>query len=489
MTKKAIAIIMTVLLSLSMITIAFAAGTPTITVSSAAAEPGETVTLNVALSNNPGINTFSLAFDYDTSKLNLTSVELADGISGQFAYGKKAVWLNSKDSTVNGNYLVATFEVLENATAGDARVAVTYGAGEISNYDEEDVDFELVSGKVTVISDVSADGTIEVGTATAVPGTTVTVPVSITKNPGINTFSLGFDYDTTKLELVDVAINETPGGQFAYGKKAVWLSGKDTTYTGEILTLTFKVKESVADGDVPVDVTCTVGEISNYDEEDLIFDLVAGKVTVKTTVGEDAPQIAFESVRVTAGQEVKVDLSLKNNPGIAGLAISLIYDSNYLTLKDIENKGLFSGFTSGKQLAFDESKNVTQDGAIATLVVETAENIPVGEYEIGAIVRSCTNIDIEDVDLAVNNGVIAIVDFMYGDANGDELIDMKDVVLLRKYIVNFDYDTQTSDVKVSLGADANGDELIDMKDVVLLRKYIVNFDYDLGSSSVVLGPQ
>ena len=91
--------------------------------------------------------------------------------------------------------------------------------------------------------------------------------------------------------------------------------------------------------------------------------------------------------------------------------------------------------------------------------------------------------------MAAQNGIVSIVDYMYGDANGDALIDMKDVVLLRKYIANYDYDTMTSDIIVDVGADANGDSTIDMKDVVLLRKYIANYDYDTGTSSIVLGPQ
>ena len=80
-------------------------------------------------------------------------------------------------------------------------------------------------------------------------------------------------------------------------------------------------------------------------------------------------------------------------------------------------------------------------------------------------------------------------EILYGDTNGDGSIDMKDVVLLRKYMANYDYDTESSSEVVEPGADANGDGSIDMKDVVLLRKYLANYDYDTNSSSVVLGPQ
>ena len=74
-----------------------------------------------------------------------------------------------------------------------------------------------------------------------------------------------------------------------------------------------------------------------------------------------------------------------------------------------------------------------------------------------------------------------------GDANGDGAVNIKDVILIRQYIVNFDYDTETSTVSVGLGAYANTDGGIDIKDVILIRQYIVNFDYDTQTSSVTLG--
>ena len=37
--------------------------------------------------------------------------------------------------------------------------------------------------------------------------------------------------------------------------------------------------------------------------------------------------------------------------------------------------------------------------------------------------------------------------------------------------------------------DANGDGQINMEDVILLRQYIANYNYETGSSTVILGPQ
>lgn len=149
-------------------TVTAGAQSPTISVSSASAKPGDTVELKVSVSGNPGINTFTLGFEYDTGRLTLQKVTVSDALGGQFTYAKKAVWLNSNDSTYNGDILTLTFKVNDNASAGNAAVKVTYSAGDISNYNEDDVNFEIVPGAVTVtgassgnLGDVDLNGKID----------------------------------------------------------------------------------------------------------------------------------------------------------------------------------------------------------------------------------------------------------------------------------------------------------------------------------------
>lgn len=63
----------------------------------------------------------------------------------------------------------------------------------------------------------------------------------------------------------------------------------------------------------------------------------------------------------------------------------------------------------------------------------------------------------------------------YGDANGDDTIDIGDVIVLAQYLV--DDSTEIAD-----GADANGDGVIDISDVILLAQYLVD-------EGTILGPQ
>ena len=68
---------------------------------------------------------------------------------------------------------------------------------------------------------------------------------------------------------------------------------------------------------------------------------------------------------------------------------------------------------------------------------------------------------------------------MYGDVNGDSDINMKDVLLLRKYISKMDVTIDP------VAADVNGDGDINMKDVLLIRKFIAGWDVLLDGGKTV----
>ncbi len=166
-----------------------------------------------------------------------------------------------------------------------------------------------------------------------------------------------------------------------------------------------------------------------------------------------------------------------------------------------------TSFIAGGALATPEKVEITVDsteggtvtgageyefGASVTLTATPADGyVFEGWYENGELVSSSKVLTFTaQADRQLTAKFAAeVVEFIYGDANGDGEINMDDVILLRKYITKFDYDTNTSGENVEAGADANGDGKINMKDVILLRQYIANYDYETGSSSVVLGPK
>ena len=214
--------------------------------------------------------------------------------------------------------------------------------------------------------------------------------------------------------------------------------------------------------------------------------------TVTLTVAE---------VSAAPGSEVSVDITLSNNTGLAALKIDVSYDS-VLTLIGVEFNSAMSEmmtapqpYTNPQPIAMiSPLEDTTANGVFATLtfkVSETAEagykaSVSISYDPEDAFDGTFTNVDLNIINGSVSDPASAV---LYGDANGDGAINGKDVMVLRKYMANFDYDTGTSTVDISAGADANGDGIVNGKDVMIMRKYMANFDYDTGTSTVVLGPQ
>lgn len=205
-------------------------------------------------------------------------------------------------------------------------------------------------------------------------------------------------------------------------------------------------------------------------------------------VDENAPQLVLESKQVTKGKEFTVAVQFKNNPGFSYLEVTPIIAPE-LTLVKVTNGNLAADFTKGKQYVWVGDGDVTADGLLMTFTFSVADSVAFGTYQVDFNVRTCANYDEEVLELAVVKADIEVIDCAYGDINGDGAIDGLDVIRLKKYLANYDYETESSDVEISAGADANGDGVIDGLDVIRLKKYLANYDYETGESTVVLGPQ
>lgn len=171
-----------------------AADEPTMTVSTASAERGQTASVDVVVSGNPGMNAAVLKPVYDTAALELVSMEFNDiDFRGNVEYGVKAVWATSADNSANGKFLTLNFKVLDEAKAGKTEVTLEnvdgyLKTGSVSNRAEESINYKVVAGAVNVI-DPNVP-MMNVSTVYGLPGDTVTVSVSLVNNPGIRAAAL-----------------------------------------------------------------------------------------------------------------------------------------------------------------------------------------------------------------------------------------------------------------------------------------------------------
>ncbi len=163
--KKTAAVIMAAALAVSSLPMAMAADdTPTISASSGEVTPGDTVEVEISLSNNPGIVGLKLTCNYDSRFFKLVKVNDA-GVLGSKSHKPIAevenggpytlMWFNptrKDDYTVDDVIVTLTFEVASNAPSGDHDIDISYDYSkkEAINADMSPVYFEIEDAVVAV---------------------------------------------------------------------------------------------------------------------------------------------------------------------------------------------------------------------------------------------------------------------------------------------------------------------------------------------------
>ncbi|MCC8073756.1 MAG: dockerin type I domain-containing protein [Clostridiales bacterium] len=162
MNKKLSSVFIAIILILSAFCGVFVASAdekPTFTLDTVEASVGETASVCLRVSNNPGITAFRVVITFDTSAIELTDVEFGDAASGYFTgtsqnYGSPysvSGFSAVEDISTNGILVTYTFKVLT-SVEGSYSINLTYDSDDVFNLEGDSVDFEAVNGSVTVLS-------------------------------------------------------------------------------------------------------------------------------------------------------------------------------------------------------------------------------------------------------------------------------------------------------------------------------------------------
>ena len=257
----------------------------TFTIASATGEPGDTVTIPVTISGNPGFAAAIGQFSFDKTALTFVSAKLASGIVGNSNSTEKGFSLSfGSDYTGNGVFLNLTFTVNAGASAGTYPVGITFGDGDVSNYNEDDVEWTVSAGSVTVNV---KEPIMTVGAVSGTVGETVLVPVTIENNPGFSAAILTPVFDETALSFAGATLAPGVGGNINAETKISWVNGSDFEGDGLFITLKFVVLDGAVEGtEYPVSISYPAGNVSNYNEDDVSFAITPGSVTVLSHVHE-----------------------------------------------------------------------------------------------------------------------------------------------------------------------------------------------------------
>lgn len=277
----------------------------------------------------------------------------------------------------------------------------------------------------------------------------------------------------TTITVTNIAVKTMP-------KKTAYLVGDQLDTTGLTLTVTKSngTTETVTDG-----FTCTPTTLKTAGTQIITITYGGKSATFNVAVSEsaNAPRMVVSRSMARAGEKVDVTLSVANNPGIIAASVNLNYDKAVLRLVGVKNGVLFdnNAFAPGKDytvipytVIWEDglaSQNYVSDGVLATFTFEVLADAPTGVTPITLCYtkNSTFNVDLDEVGFAITSGSVEVLDRTPGDINSDGVVDLKDVVLLRRFLSG-GWDVTINEAN----ADVNGDRTIDLKDTVILRRYL-----------------
>lgn len=210
------------------------------------------------------------------------------------------------------------------------------------------------------------------------------------------------------------------------------------------------------------------------------------------------PMVSVENSWGQPGSIIDVNVSIKNNPGIATTKLSFTF-SDELTLIGYKNGAAFSelSITAPAELKNGEmhgSANFTwyaadideiKDGTVLTLKFRISEDSVLNKDCLVSVTAGSSALkDRTKVNIKTENGYATIIDYVPGDVDMSGEVDMIDVLVLCQYIVDdlkFNpkgYDiapSSMSDKEIQNTIDLSGED-INLADVTRIDEDATNVD-------------
>ena len=372
--------LMSVLLALTMIfsllpTYALASESMQVTIGGGTVKAGETVTVDISVTNNPGFANMSFYIEYDKNRLRL------EEITGGTLFGDVTANVNNgfinaaKTNDVSGNGTIATltFRALSSATSGETTISLKEDPnadGTFVNVNEESLVYNTVPGTITVNGSTAdrtvkfMNGTAEAATATVANGGTLSsipdAPAAADGQSFLGWYAVsGTDY------LLD-NVEETITGTEASTQTAITA---DTTYQA-----IWANSGMIAAGYMTTNGTTSITGISQSgDLQTLVTNCNGG--TVKLLQNVILPNNTYLSV--ASGNTLTLDLNGKTlsgngsvtQPGYFYVYKGVIDNAGTLSLvsTDVKKGTIFLNDQDGRMTERDDVAIIKNNGSMPLL--------------------------------------------------------------------------------------------------------------------------
>ena len=313
---------------------------------------------------------------------------------------------------------------------------------------------------------------------------TVTVELSIANNPGIAGLQMSLNYDSG-IELIKVDKGSALNGLDITTSKTlkspvnIGLDGLDSdSSNGVFAVLTFTVPN--VENVYSIEADIKPDGMYDFDLNDVPFTVNNGFIKVETKnpdVGEDDEDDEIDDVvcvsveKVVANKDemantVSVELSIKNNPGIAGIQMKVDY-SNGIELTQVDKGPALSNLdlttsknlTSPVNIGLDGLDEDSTNGVFAVLTFTVPKTVDAYSIEVSIEPDGMYDFDLNNVPFVINNGYIS-VDTAIPDVDNDSEITPNDIIVTAGKIAG----VSSSDNNV-MNADFDNDNRITTKDL------------------------
>ena len=121
--------------------------------------------------------------------------------------------------------------------------------------------------------------------------------------------------------------------------------------------------------------------------------------------------IVLENTHANRGDTVELALSISDNPGIALLSLTFVYEKEVLSLSDNSNESngdILPTLDIGRNFIFSADENCNGNGLLATLKFKVDPSATAGIYPVTVIVNEAYNDSFEPVTLTKADGSITV---------------------------------------------------------------------------------
>ena len=187
------------------------------------------------------------------------------------------------------------------------------------------------------------------------------------------------------------------------------------------------------------------------------------------------------SLTTYPGDTIKVPISVRNNPGISSIKLTVTYDPAVLGYKGCTFNEALTSIAGSQTVVNDtQSGRVVLSWVVANAAYTDAKgDIAVLDFEVKSVAENTSSPvsisyepestfdnNLVDQKFLIKNGTVQVNMIRPGDINGDGTVNVNDALLLLNYVCDLRKD------EVKGNPDVNGDGAVNNKDVVILLRYI-----------------